>query len=1094
MVQENIDTSNSLDHIISSIPGLIKTDLEDRLPDDTTKEHRQKELSTIREIIATITSTLDLNQASSAFLTAIQKLVNCQITTIYSIDKADDTVNLILFASTIPVRHEPGHSWTLSGSAIEEHLKTNSPHIEHELDQLTRFESTQKYTASGIKTTLWAPIINQGQTIGVLVLRSKEIDAFNDGDIYWIRHLTNLMAPSIEAASQYQETLQVQAFTQALNQVAINLNHTLDTNRVLERICKECYQLLNTSSAVLVEIEGGETPRKASWPPKLNNIPQNETVEEDIALQVSLTNKTKLVTDIIHPYDAISTQQTTVAIPLAENGRVIGVLIIEYALTYRSFTKKHLRIAETFALHATTALQNARLHEAVQNYAAEISLVDKVAKIITSTLNIDEVYEQFALELKKVVDFDRANINLVAEDNKVYVFKYFYGQSEHGRQAGDIITLSGTQTEHVLKTGQTLIRENLQAEPKFPSDHINTDLGLKSVIAVPLICNNKIIGVLGLRNKKASAYGSREQVILERLASQIAPAVENTWLNEKLQSNSQEIAVVDEVARIITSTLNIEEVYEKFALEVKKLINFDRVVINIINQDDNTFTRKYLIGKARPGLPIGSSSPLEGTQNQHVITTGKTLLRDNTKQDSRFPSDRDMGQIGMTASILVPLISKNNVIGTMGMRSSKIGAFGPKEQSILERLARQIAPALENSQLYETTRIEKERATTALANLNEYEAALRESEEKYRTLFEESRDAIYLCSPQGQFLEINQASLDLFGYNKEELKQMQCWDLFTNPKDLKKFQREITKRGSIIDFETSLRRKDGPALTCLITCTMRQAEDKQICGYQSIVHDITERKQLEAQFLQSQKMESMGRLASGIAHDFNNLLAGILGFSSLLKNRVDPNSEAHEFAEIIEKATQRGAQLTQQLLTSVRKTPFEIRPIDVNEAMQDVVQILSRTLPKGVNIVSHFQPTLPLIQGDIGQIHQVIMNLCINASDAMPTGGTLSLSNNTTELDEAFCRHHLDLQPGQHIQLTISDTGMGISEEDQTKIFEPFFTTKLTGKGTGLGLSVAYGVVKNHHGTIEVKSKPNKGSTFTIYLPVSRTPLSELPD
>ena len=228
----------------------------------------------------------------------------------------------------------------------------------------------------------------------------------------------------------------------------------------------------------------------------------------------------------------------------------------------------------------------------------------------------------------------------------------------------------------------------------------------------------------------------------------------------------------------------------------------------------------------------------------------------------------------------------------------------------------------------------------------------------------------------------------------------------------------------------------------------------------------------------------MGRLAGGIAHDFNNLLAGILGFASLLKNRVEPDGEAHEFADIIEKAAQRGAQLTNQLLTTIRKAPFEMRLMDVNEAMQDVVQLLSRTLPKGINIVSHFQPTLPLIQGDIGQIHQVLMNLCLNGADSMSGKGTLNVSNNAVYLSEEFCRQHLNLNPGQHIQLTVADTGTGISEENKSKIFEPFFTTKEPGKGTGLGLSVAYGIVKTHHGSIDIKSELGHGSTFTVYLPV----------
>jgi two-component system cell cycle sensor histidine kinase/response regulator CckA len=255
----------------------------------------------------------------------------------------------------------------------------------------------------------------------------------------------------------------------------------------------------------------------------------------------------------------------------------------------------------------------------------------------------------------------------------------------------------------------------------------------------------------------------------------------------------------------------------------------------------------------------------------------------------------------------------------------------------------------------------------------------------------------------------------------------------------------------------------------------------------AMVRDVTKRKMLEAQFYQSQKMESLGRLVGGVAHDFNNILGSILGYASLLKTRLAPDSDAYEFAQVIETATRRGSQLTQQLLTAARKGDLETRPMDVNEAVREVIQILSRILPKNITLVDQLQPLLPQIEGDSNQIHQVLMNLCINAADAMPEGGTLTLSTREVFLNQEQARRHLSLQSGPYVRLSVADTGSGISEEDLSKIFEPFFTTKETGKGTGLGLSVVYGVVKNHRGAIEVDSKVGQGSVFTVYLPLSLT-------
>ncbi|MFQ6028509.1 MAG: GAF domain-containing protein, partial [Dehalococcoidia bacterium] len=743
-------------------------------------------------------------------------------------------------------------------------------------------------------------------------------------------------------------------------------------------------------------------------------------------------------------------------------------------------------MAETFAAHAALALQNARLHESTQNYAAQIALVDEVSSILTGTLNIEEVYERFAQEVKRLVDFDQININILEPDTDHYAIKYIFGPNYLHRRAGDLVPLAGSQTEQATTTGKTIIREDISGDIRYTRDPQHVEAGMYSSIVVPLVSKGKAVGTLNLRDHRVGAYGRREQAILERLASQIAPAVENARLYQDLQASSAEMAVVDGVARIITTTLNIDEVYEQFALETKKLVDFDRIAINVVDPEAESFVFRYVSGLVWRNRRSGDVLPLAGTQTQHVITTRQPLLRSDVAEDIRFVGDSSFLEAGMRSTILVPLVSQGRFIGTLSLRSQRVDAYGPREQTILERLASQIAPALENAGLYEETRAEQQRAADALAQLQESQEALRKSEEKYRSLFEQSRDAIYFRDREGWFIDVNQATVDLFGYTRQELMAMNIIDLCADSESRLEFQEEIEKTGSVRDLETRFCRKDGAELECLLSATVRRGPDGSVLGYEGIIHDVTERRQLEVQFLQSQKMESLGRLAGGIAHDFNNLLAGILGFASLLRSKLEPTSENYEFAQIIEKATQRGSQLTQQLLTAARKGPFEARPMDVNETTQEVVQILSHTLSKDITIVSRFQSNLPLIQGDMNQIHQVLLNLCINASDAMPNGGTLTLANQSVHLDEDFCRQHLSLEPGQYVQVSVSDTGEGIGEADRSKIFEPFFTTKESGKGTGLGLSVVYGIVKNHRGTVEVHSERGQGSTFTVYLPVLR--------
>ena len=283
-----------------------------------------------------------------------------------------------------------------------------------------------------------------------------------------------------------------------------------------------------------------------------------------------------------------------------------------------------------------------------------MNLVDEVAQIITSTLDIGQVYEKFALELKKLVDFDRMNINLIDHEAGVFTVKYLVGEDFTGQQPGRARPLAESRTQHVIETGRTLVRADLAEESRFPADLENVKAGLRSGILVPLISKGEFFGVLSLRSCRPSVYGPKEQAILERLANQIAPAIENSQLYLRLQASTEEMALADEVARIITSTLEIDQVYERFALELKKLVDFDVMNINIIDTEAGDFTTKYLVGGSLPEQQIGDTKPLEGTRSQHVIETRQTLVRTDTAVDKNFPNELSDAAAGLRSSIALP--------------------------------------------------------------------------------------------------------------------------------------------------------------------------------------------------------------------------------------------------------------------------------------------------------------------------------------------------------------------------------------------------------------------------------------------------------
>ena len=370
--------------------------------------------------------------------------------------------------------------------------------------------------------------------------------------------------------------------------------------------------------------------------------------------------------------------------------------------------------------------------------------------------------------------------------------------------------------------------------------------------------------------------------------------------------------------------------------------------------------------------------------------------------------------------------------------------------------------------------------------------------EKYLSLSEQSADAIYISTREGEFVYFNQSFLNLFGYTKEEMEYLKAQDIYANIENRSGFLQEIEKTGSIRDFEIKLCKKDGTEIDCLITANIRQAENGSILEYQGIIRDITEKKKLEVQFQQAQKMESIGILASGIAHDFNNILMGIQGHDSLILMDIDSAHPHYERLIGIEQQIQSGADLTKQLLEFTSSGKYEPRPTDLNELIKNQNRMFGRT-KKEITIRGNYKKNLWTVEIDQGQTKQVFLNLYVNAWQAMttcadgaagwPGEGNLYIQTENVTLDEDYVGPY-QMDPGRYVKITVTDTGIGMDEATQQRIFEPFFTTKEMGGGSGLGLASVYGIIKNHNGIIDVYSKENEGATFIIYLPASESEVS----
>jgi two-component system, cell cycle sensor histidine kinase and response regulator CckA len=367
------------------------------------------------------------------------------------------------------------------------------------------------------------------------------------------------------------------------------------------------------------------------------------------------------------------------------------------------------------------------------------------------------------------------------------------------------------------------------------------------------------------------------------------------------------------------------------------------------------------------------------------------------------------------------------------------------------------------------------------------ENAVKQAEEKYRSIFENAVEGIFQSTPDGRLISVNPSMARILGYQSPEEMIADRTNILTqhyvDANSREELEALLAEHDVLVGYECEVYRKDQSKIWAAQNVRVVRDEAGALLYYEGSLEDITERKTLTEQLRQSQKLEAIGMLAGGIAHDFNNLLTVIKGYGDLTLMRLHEEDPIYRNISEVKRAADRAASLTRQLLAFSRKQVLQPKVLDLNALVLELEKMLRRLIGEDIELRTVLDSQLSTIKADPGQIEQIIMNLAVNARDAMPKGGKLTIETANAYLDEDYARNHISVKPGAYVMLAVSDTGMGMDQATQDRVFEPFFTTKEAGKGTGLGLSTVYGIVKQSGGSIWVYSELGQGTSFKIYLP-----------
>lgn len=728
-------------------------------------------------------------------------------------------------------------------------------------------------------------------------------------------------------------------------------------------------------------------------------------------------------------------------------------------------------LAEEIARQTAAGLRRARLIEKTRRQATELKLLEQIGRTLSQRLTMSYTLEQSVENVNKIIAAKWAGV-MVFDTNTQMLRMRATNMTHPGAKDVSIPLSAQSLAITCLKQGKTLISSDMFNDPRC-NQEMNKRFRTASGVCVPLGPHGQRFGVLMVYNPEPGEFSADEVRRLEQVAQLASAAIERSKLYEEACQRADELILLNEVGHLLVENPALESTLQRIADLVCRSFQLSGAGFLILNDKREALISRGITGDYSPLLKH-LRIPLDVKDiTTQAFRTNQTLTV-NRNDDSRVHRFLFKLLPNAVSGAVLPMSGVGGAVGVLGVWQKHAHVFLPRDLQVLAGIARLAAAAVSRDELGQ---------------------ALRASEKRLQEVVDGIHAMIVSIDPRGRILSFNAAAERVSGLNRESvLGQLLAQIVSPKPTERarieaaleKAFKEKDCSQDLVLNWATPGAKERKIRWSSSFLCNPEGLPTGMVC----LGIDITEQILLEAQLLQAQKMESVGSLAGGMAHDFNNLLGGIIGQCTLARAQSDDELMLSAMSKI-ESAAHRGADLTAKLMAFARKSVLQPRAVDLGALIKESSELLGGSLPRSIRVVTILSDQLPPVYGDPTQLQQVILNLCVNARDAMPRGGTLTLS----AAPEPHGAPRGSADPAQAVPgilFEVSDTGTGMTEEVQHRLFEPFFTTKEPGKGTGLGLSVVFGIVRSHGGKIQCHSQLGKGTRFSIHLPGTKPSLSAL--